>query len=73
MSTNHDEPRELTYEERATWGTCKVCGAGPGEWCHASVGIQLGQRLDGRPMATGEGAHLGRLQDAPLRVKLVAC
>ena len=65
------EARETTYEERATWGICPVCGAGDGEWCHAEIGAQLGVLLDGRRMQTGEGAHLARLQKAPMRVQLV--
>lgn len=63
--------RELSYEERATWGTCKVCRATHGQWCHAEVGAQLGVRVDGRRMQTGEGAHLARLQNAPDRVREV--
>ena len=65
--------RETSYEERATWGVCPVCSAGHGEWCHAEIGAQLGVRVDGRRMQTGEGAHVARLQKAPMRVRLVPC
>lgn len=64
--------RGLTYEERATWGKCPVCQAEDGEWCHAEIGLQLGQKVGGGRMQTGEGAHLARLQNAPVEVKLVA-
>ena len=69
----NDQPRETTYEERAIWGTCPVCKAASGEWCHAEIGAQLGVRVDGKRMQTGDGAHLARLQRAPMSVKLVAC
>lgn len=59
--------REATFEERATWGTCSVCGAKPGEWCWSDVGFRFGD------VKTGQGVHLVRLQRAPKRVKLVAC
>lgn len=65
--------REASYDERATWGTCPVCKAEDGEWCHAEIGAQLGARADGQRMQTGEGAHLARLQRAPRRVKMVPC
>lgn len=61
--------RELTYEDRATWGTCPVCAAHHGEYCNSSVGIPLGRNIHGEPAK--EGAHLGRLQQAPLKVRLV--
>lgn len=63
--------RELSFEERATWGDCPVCGAKRGEWCHAEVGFQFGHRIDGNPMKTGGGAHLGRMKNAPSKVRLV--
>lgn len=66
-----DTSFELTYEQRATWGDCAVCKATHGEWCHAEIGVQLGQKVDGSRMKTGQGAHLARLQNAPLRAKLV--
>ena len=61
--------REATFEERATWGTCPVCKAAPGEWCDSAVGIPLGISPSG---TLREGAHLGRLANAPTRIKLVA-
>ena len=63
--TDPTAPRELTYEERATWGECPVCHAKPGEWCsnnHAGI-------AEKDPM----GAHLLRLQLAPKRVRMVVC
>lgn len=66
-----DSPvRETTYEERATWGTCPVCAAEHGMRCDSNVGIALGRNVNGD--APTEGAHLGRLQRAPMRVRLVA-
>lgn len=64
--------RELTFDERATWGECPVCHAKAGEWCYADAGLQLGVRGDGQRMKDGEGAHLRRLRRAPLKVRLVA-
>jgi hypothetical protein len=63
--------RELTRDERFQWGCCPVCGVPDGEPCRADVGLQLGARVDGRRMQDGEGAHLGRLERAPFRVRLV--
>lgn len=63
--------RELTFDDRARWGVCPVCQAADGEWCHALVGFQIGTHTDGSRMLDGEGAHLARLQAAPLRVKEV--
>ena len=65
--------RETSYEERATWGTCPICEAEQGEWCRAEAGVHIGVRVDGRRMQTGEGAHLARLRNAPMRVRLVPC
>lgn len=65
------EARETTYEERATWGTCPICKAEHGEYCHAEVGMQLGSPAGGGKMKTGDGAHLARISKAPLRVRLV--
>ena len=65
------ETREATYQERATWGDCPVCHAGHGEWCRAT-GIPLGTNINGVAPVQGDGAHLGRLQNAPTRVRLVA-
>lgn len=63
--------REATFDERATWGTCPVCGAPHGENCHPEVGVQLGRTVSGRPLQQGEGAHLARLQKAPAKVAMV--
>lgn len=63
--------RETTWKERATWGECPVCKAQDGEWCVADVGIQFGMSMNGNRMKTGDGAHLVRLQNAPLAVRLV--
>lgn len=63
--------RDLTAEERFTWGDCPVCGSEDGRPCHADVGVQLGVRADGKRMQDGEGAHVARLQKAPLRVAMV--
>lgn len=61
---------ELSYDERATWGDCQTCGAKHGTWCHGDAGLSLGRTLDGRPPPYG--VHLGRLQEAPMAVKIVA-
>ena len=63
--------RELSFDERAKWGTCGVCGAKHGEFCHADVGLQLGFPLGGGRMKDGDGAHLARLQAAPFNVREV--
>lgn len=63
------ELRELTYDERATWGTCLVCRANDGEWCNSAMGIALGSTPTGRPPE--RGVHLARLNAAPQRVRLV--
>lgn len=61
--------RELSFEERATWGECPTCHAKDGEKCNPNVGIPLGLTVGGR--LPDPGAHLGRLQAAPFRVRLV--
>ena len=67
----HTKVRETTWAERATWGICPACHAAEGEWCHSEIGYQVGMRVDGQRMKTGEGAHLARLRAAPTHVKLV--
>lgn len=47
--------RDLTVAERFLWGTCPVCDAVDGESCDE------GQ----------EAVHLGRLQAAPKRVRVL--
>jgi len=61
--------RELTFDERARWGECPVCHAKDGEACNRYVAIPLGVAADGGPPANG--AHLGRLNAAPQRVRTV--
>lgn len=61
--------RELTYDERATFGNCKICGAKHGEWCNGDVGISLGRTVDGKHPEGG--VHLGRIQEAPKFVSFV--
>lgn len=61
--------KELTFEERAIWGECAICGAKHGERCRGEVGIALGQNVRWQPPA--DGAHLARLNAAPHRVQLV--
>lgn len=65
--------RELSFDERCKWGECPACHAKHGEYCDADIGAQLGVRADGRRMRTGEGAHMGRLQRAPIHVCEVPC
>jgi hypothetical protein len=62
--------RELTYDERATYGECPVCHAADGQPCDSGIGLHLGVTVSGLPPK--EGAHLGRLQRAPFRVREVA-
>ena len=50
---------ELTYDERATYGTCPVCKKGPSQWCDGSMGLSFGGQMP------EHGVHLGRLQAAP--------
>ena len=63
--------KELTFEDRSTWGDCSVCKAVHGEACDSNVGISLGLNAYGkRPI---DGAHLARLQAAPYKIKIVPC
>jgi hypothetical protein len=56
---------DLTFDERSKWGTCPACKATEGNPCHPEVGFSLGVNINGeRPT---EGAHLGRLNNAPDR------
>jgi hypothetical protein len=64
--TMNIEPRDLTYEERATWGECPVCHAKDGEWCNGIVGLSY---ATGVPVE--HGVHLGRLRAAPFRIRIV--
>lgn len=63
--------RATTAHERFTWGTCPVCKAEHGEDCNPDVGLQLGVKVDGSRLGKGEGAHVARLQAAPMAVALV--
>lgn len=63
--------RNLEMRERLTWGECPVCKAPDGEFCRAAVGLQLGVRVDGKRMEDGDGVHLARIQNAPVRVREV--
>lgn len=58
--------RVLTYDERATYGDCPVCGAAHGERCDSNVGFRFGQTASGS--APADGVHLGRLNSAPFEV-----
>lgn len=53
-----EQARELTYEERATFGECPVCHAPHGERCDGNQGFSFGGPKTG-------GVHLGRLNNAP--------
>lgn len=64
--------RDLSFEERARWGECPICQAPDGWPCCADVGFQFGVKANGDRMQAGDGAHLGRLQRAPFRVREVA-
>ena len=71
--TDPTAPRELTYEERATWGECPVCHAKPGEWCKDNVPLSTPVENGVRPELYQFSVHLGRLQRAPKRVRMVVC
>lgn len=73
MTDELQNGRDATFEERATWGKCPICEAEPGEWCNAAIGIPLGINVDGCRPKNGSGAHLARLQNAPIRIKIVGC
>lgn len=62
--------RELTYDQRATWGECPICKASDGQWCDSNKGIPLGFTASGE--LPPSGVHLGRLYRAPFRVREVA-
>lgn len=70
MSTA-DPVRNLSVDERMTWGNCPVCSATHGTRCDSSVGIALGMTVTGLPAT--DGAHLARLQRAPFKVREVPC
>lgn len=62
--------KELTFDERSTWGECPVCHAKDGEKCNPDVGFFAALTLAGTPPSPG--SHLGRLQNAPRRVRITA-
>ncbi len=69
----------LTYEERATWGDCPVCGARPGKFCVSVSFPGTPQRVANNellPQTTpGEfddmGSHVARLVNAPVSIAVV--
>ena len=65
------EGRETTYEERATWGTCPICGAEPGEWCEPAGTPSLGIPVGGGRHEKGDGVHMARLTNAPRHIRIV--
>lgn len=64
MSTPNETRRELTIDERMTFGECSVCGAKHGQRCRSEVGLRIGHPAGG-DWSKVEGAHLARLNDAP--------
>jgi len=62
--------REATYAERATWGTCPVCGAPPGISCIGDGEYAVPWLPPEVP--TPRSGHLVRYNAAPLRVRLMA-
>ena len=71
MSDKAGPIRETTVDERAVWGLCPVCRAEHGEPCNPDVGLQLGQPVGGGRIKAGNGVHLSRIQNAPMRVREV--
>lgn len=59
--------KELTFEERATWGECPICHAKDGEKCNPDEGFFATLSVAKVPLG---GAHLGRLQKAPFKVRI---
>lgn len=70
VSGGPNPTRELTSDEKFTWGTCTVCFAKHGQPCDPSR-VSFGQKIDGTKLERGEGAHAVRLQAAPDVVALV--
>ena len=71
MSEPRHPIRQLSVDERMTWGNCPVCSATHGTRCNPDVGIALGRTVSGLPPT--EGTHLARLQRAPFKVQEVPC
>jgi hypothetical protein len=61
--------RDLTFEERATWGTCPVCRRAHGEPCDPDQGFHLG--LNARGEIPKGGAHLARLTAGPRAIQIL--
>jgi hypothetical protein len=58
--------QQLTYEDRAVYGTCPVCSAQPGEPCDMSQGIPL----DVPTELSDTGTHTARLINAPTQAAI---
>lgn len=52
---------DLTYDQRAVWGTCSVCHARHGERCRPD-----------ETLATHQWTHSDRIEQAPARVRIEA-
>lgn len=52
---------DLTYDQRAVWGTCPVCRAKHGERCRLYDAL-----------GTHEWTHTSRIEQAPARVRIEA-
>ena len=73
--------RPATFEERATWGTCPVCGVHEGEFCDS--GYSPGADVIAVTVLTDDGngylssrgdtwCHPERFNNSPTHVKLEA-
>jgi hypothetical protein len=65
--------KQLTYEERAVYGTCPVCGAKKRMPCDMMQGIPLNiQAYSAKPAGPDEfsdvGTHVARLINAPTQI-----
>lgn len=58
------KPRPATFEERATWGNCPVCGAKSGQRCLTKNATIVAENKD-------NWAHFERIDKAPTSVRLV--
>jgi len=58
---------EISYDVRALWGRCDVCGAGHGMQCRNVIDAGLFREGD---RGVSAAAHFGRLAKAPLSVRL---
>lgn len=64
-----DVIRELSFDERSRYGDCPVCSAKHGQACDGNIGIPFGRTASGLPPT--DGAHVGRLNNAPRRIREV--